>query len=81
MRIIDTDKEQSLRSVDLYLTVEEARIFHRNLEHLLKDPEAAEHFHINSKDHPRELSCSIFTPRKLAELPYTELERKVLSEK
>ena len=81
MRIIDTDRKQSVRGVDLYLTAREARTLCEQLEQLLADPEANEHFHVNSDDCSREVSCSIVTPRKLAEGSYTALERRVFNEK
>ena len=81
MRIIDTDREQSVRCLQLYLTVREAREFQQHLQHLLADADSNEHFHVNSDDASREISCSIITPQKLAHGTYTDLERKVFDEK
>ena len=80
MRIIDTDREQSARCLQLYLTVREARELRQQLDHILADPEANEHFHVHSDDASREISCSIVTPRKLENGNYTELERRVFEE-
>jgi len=81
MRIIDTGRKQSVRCAQLYLTAREARELRQQLEHLLADPEANEHFHVHSDDASREMSCSVVTPRKLAEGRYTDLERRVFDEK
>jgi hypothetical protein len=81
MRMINTATKQSVRVLQLYLTVEEAREFQEQLGHLLADPEANEHFHFPSADTSREISCSLLTPRKLAELPYADAERREFEEK
>jgi hypothetical protein len=54
---------------------------HEQLERLLADPEANEHFHVHGDDASREISCSVLTPRKLADGSYTALERRVFDEK
>ena len=82
MRVIDTDKKHSVRSAQIYLTVREAEKLHEQLGQLIKVPEANEHFHVIADDASREISCSILTPTKLAEgRHYTDLERRVFSEK
>lgn len=81
MRMIDTDRKQSARCLQLYLTVKEAREFREYLDSLLADPDANEHFHLFSDDTSREISCSIVTPRKLAHGCYTDFERRVFDEK
>ena len=81
MRMLDADREQSVRVLQLYLTLTEAKEFRNQLDKLLADPEANEHFHIFAEDMSRELSCSIITSRKLAGTSYTDLERKVFDEK
>ena len=81
MRIIDTERGQSVRGIDLFLTISEAKAFCQHLQRLLMDPEKSEHFHLKAEDWSREVTCSIVTPRKLAELSYTELERRVFDEK
>ena len=81
MRMIDLDRKQSVRSFSVYLTPSEAESMKEELETLLKDPEAREHFHIQSEDYSREVSCSIITEEKLRHLNrYNKLEQKVLSE-
>ena len=66
----------------MYLTPEEAEWIKRELDGLLKDPEANEHFHVHSlPSADREISCSIITKTKLHNLSrYNKLEQKVLSE-
>jgi len=81
MRMLDAQKEQSVLILQLYLTPEEAREMRERLDGLLADPEADEHFHLPLDSAGRELSCSIVTPRKLKEVRYTALERKILEEK
>jgi hypothetical protein len=81
MRIIDRDRQHSVRSAQVYLTVREARELHQQLQHLLAAPEANEHFHVSADDTRREISCSIISPRKLAHGSYTDLERRVFDEK
>lgn len=81
MRAIDTDRQQSVRCTQLYLTVREARELRQQLDHLLADPESNEHCHIHADDTSREISCSIITPQKLAQGSYTNFERRVFDEK
>lgn len=80
MQIIDTDREQSVRCLQLYLTVREAQEFLQHLQHLLADAESNEHIRVHSDDALREISCSIITAQKLAHGTYTVLERKVFDE-
>lgn len=81
MRMIDRDRQQSVRCAQLYITIREARELRQQLAHLLADPESNEHFHVHADDTLREISCSIITPRKLAQGSYTDLERRVFDEK
>lgn len=82
MRMIDCEKKCSVKNIALYLTIGEAKQLRDELEGLLKDPEAKEHFHVaDIKGPTREISCSIITERKLREGKYTELEQKILKEK
>ncbi|MBN1665099.1 MAG: hypothetical protein JW943_15995 [Deltaproteobacteria bacterium] len=83
MRMIDFDRKSSLKSIYLYLTESEATQIKEELEKLLKDPEAHEHFHVcDARDPYREISCSIVTEIKLKNISrYNKLEQQVLSEK
>jgi len=81
MKIIDDRRKQSVESASLFLTPREAREMRSNLDDLLKDPEAHEHFHVYSDDNSREISCSIITEQKLKDLSkYNSLERQILAE-
>jgi hypothetical protein len=81
MRMIDDRRKSSVRSVSMYLTAQEARTLHAGLDRLLQDPEANKHFHVDSEDFSREISCSIITEKKLGNLRrYTRLEQQVLLE-
>ncbi len=81
MRMLDAERQQSVKVLQLYLSVREATELRKRLDELLVDPEANEHFHVFAEDMSRELSCSIVTPRKLATGTYTELERNIFGEK
>ena len=81
MRMLDADKEASVFRLQLYLSVQEASELRKELDRLLKDPEASEHIHVFDHDMSRELSCSIVTPRKLERGAYTELEEAILYER
>jgi hypothetical protein len=66
----------------MYLTVPEAKWMREELDKLLKNPEANDHFHIDTGEGGREISCSIVTESKLKNLSgYSKLEQQVLSEK
>ncbi len=81
MRIIDLDRKCQVKSLSIYLTPNEAEQFRDELDKLLKDPEADEHFHIHEDDISREISCSIITEKKLQNLNrYNKLEQAVLGE-
>jgi hypothetical protein len=81
MRILDADRGQGVRVLQLYMTANEARELRDHLDALVEDPEASEHRHVCSHDDPsRDLSVSIVTPRKLREGRYTVKERQVLEE-
>ena len=82
MRMLDTDREESVRVLQLYLSIREATEFRKQLDRLLADPELNEHFHVFAEDMSREISCSIVTPRKLQPPHhYTDLELRILKEK
>jgi hypothetical protein len=78
MRMLDPELKTEVRVLQLYRTPLEARQFRAELDDLLRDPEASEHFHILS-DGGRDLSCSIVTPAKLDSKGYTTLERTILT--
>jgi hypothetical protein len=80
MRMLDVDEQKSIKALQLYLTADEAQQLRDNLDTLLVDPEASEHFHVSSDDMTRDLSCSIVTPRKLEGSGWTNLERAILDE-
>jgi len=77
MRLIDSNGEKQLAQVQLYLSRDEARQMVAELNRLLADPEAKEHFHLLSEDGGGELSCSVVTAQKLGASGYTSGERKV----
>lgn len=81
MRMLDANREQSVRVLQLYLTPREATDLLNGLTELLKEPEANEHVHVFAHDMSRELSFSIITEKKLKDGGYTELERRVFAEK
>jgi hypothetical protein len=79
--MIDLDRKCAINFLSIYLTLNEAEQFRGELDKLLKDPEAHQHFHIHGQDMSREISCSIITEEKLQNLRrYNKLERTVLSE-
>ena len=81
MRMIDAEREQRVRVLQLYLTPKEAKLLRQRLEKLLANPEANKHAHILSEDNSGEVSFSIVTEKKLQNLKgYTELEQQILIE-
>ena len=81
MRMLDADRKQSVRVMQLYLSTREATELRDALAKLLRHPEETDHEHVFAEDMSREISLSIVTPNKLGDLSrYTELERKVLQE-
>lgn len=79
--MLDADKNQSVKNLQLYLTTSEAEYFRKELDRLLLDPEANDHSHIGADDMSREISFSILTPQKLrVGFNYAELERKIFEE-
>ena len=79
MRIIDLNKKCSINAMSVYLTRNEAEQFRDELNRLLKNPEADEHFHIYEDNMFREISCSIITEKKLRNIKrYNKLERMIL---
>ncbi len=82
MRMLEVEKESSVRKLQLYLSPKEAMEFRKEIDRLLADPEANEHSHVFSADKHCELSFSIVTEKKLNNVQsYTKLEQKILSEK
>ena len=82
MRMLDVDRKQSVRVMQLYLSPHEATQFRDALSKLLRDPEQSDHEHVFAEDMSREISCSIVTPKKLSDLSdYTDVERKILQER
>jgi hypothetical protein len=80
--MIDVGRKDSVKVLQLYLSPEEARDLRYKLEKLLLAPEAKKHEHVlDEKDMSREISFSLITPKKLANISgYTELEQQVLLE-
>ena len=82
MWMLDAERRQSVRTLQLYLTPKEAGDLRDSLAELLEDPERPDHTHTLSEDGSRDLSYSIVTPAKLVAISrYTKLEQKVLREK
>lgn len=82
MRMLDVDKQTSVKGLQLYLTPDEALRFRDELNKLLKDPEANEHSHIYASDMHGEFSFSIITHKKMENIStYTALEQRILTEK
>jgi hypothetical protein len=74
MRMIDFDRKCSVKTNEVEQLLDE-------LSTLLQNPEANKHFHVFDDDISREISCSIITDKKLANLKrYNKLEQQVLSE-
>jgi hypothetical protein len=81
MVIIDYDKQTSVRTIGLYLTVPEAEILKEELSKLLENPESSDHFHVYQEANTREISCSIITEKKLRNIKkYNKLEQQLLLE-
>jgi len=78
MRVLG-DELSSMSQAQLYLSAAEARKLVGELQRLLEDPEANEHFHVFSEDGGAELSCSIVTEAKLSASRYTPAERKAFA--
>ncbi len=82
MRMFDPDTKKSIRNLQLYLSPYEAMDIVKQLEELLKNPEAKEHFHVFCENSGREISCSLLTKHKLSDLSgYTNDEQRILLEK
>jgi hypothetical protein len=82
MRMLDSDRDCSVRNLQLYLSPHEAQAFRKELDRLLADPEAVDHSHGIAEDMSREISFSILTERKLQPPHrYTELEMRIFGEK
>jgi hypothetical protein len=80
MRMLDVDREQGVRVLQLYLSSAEAEELHRHLGELIRNPEAIEHRHLFAEDMSRELSLSILTGSKRASAGYTRVERRIFDE-
>ncbi len=82
MKMIDNDKKSSIKTLAIYLTLQEARQFRDELNKLIENSEANEHFHVYQDDNNREISCSIITENKLKNIKnYNKLEQQILLEK
>ena len=82
MRMLDPQEKKSIRELQLYLSVREAKELVHELNGLLGDPESFDHSHVYSDDGSRQLSMSILTDLKLANSErYTPLERAVFDER
>ncbi len=81
MRMLDADEQAEVYTFQLYLTPSEAKELITELEKLLKDPEANEHFHVGL-DTGRDFSCSLITDNKMKDISgYTQLEQKILKKR
>jgi hypothetical protein len=76
MRLINPESDETVGQAQLYLSPNEARSLVKEIEKLLIDPEASEHFHLFSEDGGCEVSCSVVTGAKLASGGYTAEERR-----
>jgi hypothetical protein len=80
MWMLDAETQKPVRTLQLYLTVDEAQQLRISLDAVLADPEAKEHEHVlgNGSD----LSVSLITEAKRNDLSgYTEPERRLLAKK
>ncbi len=76
--MLDPDKKKGIKAIQLYLSTSESSQFIKELEKLLVNPEHYDHFHFYSEDMACEISCSIFTDKKIKEGKYTKLEKSIL---
>lgn len=74
--MFDPNREEALAQLQLYLSPAEARKLVSELEALIREPEANEHFHLFSEDGSDELSVSLVTKAKVADRGYTAQERE-----
>jgi len=74
MRILNQDKEESIRNLLILLTPEEAKELKDDLELLLSQDlsQGQNHAHINDSDYQREITIAIYTPNN-----YTSFNDKV----
>jgi hypothetical protein len=80
--MFDVEKQTAVPVLQLYLTPDEAMRFRDELNKLLDDPEAKEQAHIDGGDARGDLSFSIITPKKLANMEaYSALEQRLLKGK
>ena len=79
MRILDTDTDRAVVSAQMYLSPNEARELVEALQQLLANPEANAHDHLFSEKGGCEMSFSIVTEAKLANVEsYTSREQRLL---
>jgi hypothetical protein len=76
--MLEPHGNRKVQDLQLYLTPQEAEKMRQELEALLRDPEANEHFHLYPDRGEAQLSCSIVTKSKLASGGYTPEERALL---
>ena len=82
MRMLDAERQESVRNLQLYLRPDEARQLRAALDSLLRDPELPEHQHVLDYDGGWDLSFSILTDAKLSDTAaYTERERRLFRER
>jgi hypothetical protein len=80
--MLDAERQQSVRSLQLYLRPTEARKLKEALDVLLHDPDANEHRHVLDEDGGWDLSFSLLTDTKLRDTSgYTERERRLFGER
>lgn len=83
MRLLDVVSDKTVSQGQLYLTTNEAEQLVADLQSLLADSEASEHHHLISDDGGCEISYSLITSNKLANISlskYTAREQKLLIE-
>ena len=80
MRMLDSDREQRVRVLQLYMTAREAEELCKGLSKLLENPERNDHFHVFAKNMSSEISVSIVTKSKLNSGGYTAIESRIFSE-
>lgn len=66
MRILDSNSDQSLENVTLYLTKTEAQQLRSYIDELLLSRISADHAHLNDGDCQRELTVTIYSEGDLS---------------
>lgn len=80
MRILDAQREHSVRELQLYLTEADALELVQALQWLLEKPEEYLHAHL-AADRSRDVSLSILTDAKIHDIDrYSPAERDVILE-